>query len=1083
MNISHRSKLSVLLTDFGILLSRAIFFVLVYVLSASSQELYINEVMASNSTTIADEDGDFEDWIELFHSGAEPLNLNGIGLSDDYDRPFRWVFPDTVLHPGEFMLIWASGKNREQPGEELHASFSISAGGEEVLLTAQNGGLIDELAPIAIPTDISFGRRPDAAGEWFFFSEPTPGEPNLTQGYQNLLQEPEFSHEAGFYTDGFDLVLDHPDPDVIIYYTLDGSRPTDSSMVYTGRIEIEDRTGQTSTTPTMPDNRDIRKATVIRAAAKKQGYLSSSVKTKTYFVFPEHQPYTLPVISLSTAPENLFDEETGIYHSNNANERGRDWEREASFELFEKGGEPGLSQDIGIRIHGGWSRRFDQKSFRLYARNEYGDSRFYYQVFPSAPDEEYNRLILRNSGNDWRQTMFRDAAAQSLIRHINVDTQAYRPTVLYLNGEYWGIQNLRERYDKHYLQRVYDVDPENIDLLTGRNTVKEGDNSHYNTMIEFLVQENLSDDKAYRKAGEMMDIDNFLDYYTAQIYYANNDWPHNNIDFWRKRVDYQPGARPGHDGRWRWLLYDVDRSLGYHTNYTYNALEWVTSERNVRFDAEWPNIILRSLLENSEFENAFINRMADHLNTAFKPERVHQVIDSLAAFIEPEMEEYINRWSQPISMEAWLNYVEIMHQNAKNRPGFVQEHYSDHFNINGLIQLTADVSDDSHGYVQVNSISLIPSTPGIPDNPYPWTGTYFQDIPITLKAISRPGYSFSYWEIDGEEFTSAEIEIVADGPVSVEAVFEPADYFPVPYTLSDGDYLFEEWPEDAPAQTYPPHMRFVYMDENDPGLSAEKSGFTEGEYNLTSRTRINGLEEYGFAFINTGNEEGNEGYPGRRLGGAVLALDTRGKENIHVRFQAGTVRPNSRVYSLRLQYRIGNDGPFHNVTDPEGNAIEYLRNDKAGHSRLIGPVILPPAAHGEPMIQLLWRYYYTGDRLDNDSGQRSKLNISKIRVDEMEPVGIHDGDKDHPGEFALNQNYPNPFNPATNISYELPVDEHVRLDVYDVVGRRVATLVNQNQNSGRHQVTFDASGLASGMYIYRLQTESFTATQKMILLK
>jgi hypothetical protein len=219
---------------------------------------------------------------------------------------------------------------------------------------------------------------------------------------------------------------------------------------------------------------------------------------------------------------NLFGFDEGIYvpgqfHINGNNssgnyfQRGIEWERPASIELFENNGQKGFQQDIGIRIHGGWTRRYSQKTLRLYARNIYGESRLNYPVFPDQEYEGYNRLILRNSGQDFGHTIFMDAAAQSLIRHFNVDTQAYRPVIVFLNGEYWGIQNLRERYDRHYLERVYGIDPDNIDLLTGSNRVVEGSSNLYNAMVDYARSNDLSVNEHFEFMQIIMDVDNFME--------------------------------------------------------------------------------------------------------------------------------------------------------------------------------------------------------------------------------------------------------------------------------------------------------------------------------------------------------------------------------------------------------------------------------------------------------------------------------------------------------------------------------------------------------------------------------------------
>lgn len=184
---------------------------------AVSAAVRINEVMASNGSTIADEDGDFEDWIELHNHGEYPVDVSGWGLSDNYDDPFRWIFPEvTRLDPAEYLLVWASGKNRTDG--ELHTNFSISASGEEIIITRPEGIRVDELEPVVIPRDVSVGRIDGGGETWFFFGEPTPGAANATEAFLGVLDPPTFSHPAGFYEAGFSLEL-HASEGATVLYT------------------------------------------------------------------------------------------------------------------------------------------------------------------------------------------------------------------------------------------------------------------------------------------------------------------------------------------------------------------------------------------------------------------------------------------------------------------------------------------------------------------------------------------------------------------------------------------------------------------------------------------------------------------------------------------------------------------------------------------------------------------------------------------------------------------------------------------------------------------------------------------------
>ena len=773
-------------------------------------QVVINEVQSSN-TIIVDDDGDNEDWIELYNRSDSPVNLNGYWLSDDYDNPTRWAFPDVTLGAGETMVVWASNKDRHQPGLPLHTNFAISAGGEEILLSMPNGQLVDEALPVAIPTDISWGRYPNGADNWVFFEEPTPGADNVNEGYSEILEPPTFSASGGFYNNEFALNISHSDSSVTVVYTTDGSIPALESVggvpyqyknqyrempyhsegelltneyeshIYDGAITVEDRSSQPNKvtaistsyhgTPGYLPDEPVFKGTVVRARAFKDGARASPIVTHTYFITDSgDNQFSLPVVSFGIQEDALFGYHDGIHVAGsqfdqwrdrnsrgtpdggtpaNWHMRGVEWERPAHLELFEPGEiEAGLQQDLGVRIHGGWSRSGKLKSLRLYARNAYGDSRFNYQIFPDLEDDRFNRLVLRSSGNDRTYTLFRDAMIQALGEGLRLDTQAYRPTVTFINGEYWGILNFRERYDRHYLARTYDINSDNIDYISNYDDVGEGDDEHYQETLRFLENNSLVADAQFEEIKTRIDTDNYMDYTIANIFANNTDWPANNIDFWRLRTDeYQAGAPVGHDGRWRWLWFDADFGFGLYDGSrgaTNNTLRWATQSGGFP-NRDWSTIILRRLLENPEFKNDFVNRFSDLLNTNFSSDYVVSVIEDMKAAIEPEMADHIERWSHPEDMDKWHDNVDVMVDFAHNRPYYQRQHLRDYFGLGGDYTLTVGRSQAEQGHVRVNSIVVREGTAGVSADDDFWTGSYFAGVPIQLEAIPNPGYEFSHW--------------------------------------------------------------------------------------------------------------------------------------------------------------------------------------------------------------------------------------------------------------------------------------------------------------------------------------------------
>lgn len=396
----------------------------------------INEFVSSNGSTLSDEDGDQPDWIEIYNPGSDTLSLDGWYLSDDENLPMMWAFPDVTLEPGGFLVVYASGKDRTE-GDHLHTNFSIRSSGEPLLLSDASGVLIDFVEPVDLPRDVSYGRYPDGAANWLYFSDPTPEGPNITTGYHKLLAPPEFSKPGGFYQSSFDLELSVEEDDIEILYTLDGSEPNPDNLdgityrykmtyprdpgmepgeffeasirthLYSGApILIEDRTSIPNHLSMIPTNyhptgnnyrptENVFKGTVVRAISFRDGSLPSRVITHSYFVDDMGRDrYTLPVISLAIDPIHIVDYNDGLHVpgvdfdnwrlSNpttavnpfvpaNYQRRGREWEVRSNFEYFANDDSAAINMLLGTRIHGNVTRINPLKSIRLFARNSYDE--------------------------------------------------------------------------------------------------------------------------------------------------------------------------------------------------------------------------------------------------------------------------------------------------------------------------------------------------------------------------------------------------------------------------------------------------------------------------------------------------------------------------------------------------------------------------------------------------------------------------------------------------------------------------------------------------------------------------------------
>lgn len=627
-------------------------------------------------------------------------------------------------------------------------------------------------------------------------------------------QKPTFSQAPGYYSQGFLLELNAEDADEI-YYTLNGDEPDSTSLKYTSPIPITDRSGEEpsyslissithSYSPWVPPTGPVQLITVLRARSKK-GNAWSNITSGSFIVHPQGvDRYNIPVISMITDSLHLFDYETGIYvlgkvyddwraRNPGANEglatpanytqRGEEWERPAHFELFNETGIRDVSMDIGIRIHGGGSRSFQQKTFRVYTRDEYGNDAFDYPFFLDQPLRKYERLQIRNSGQDWMKTALIDGFMQTLVRHLPFETMAFRQSLLFVNGEFWGIANIRERYDDNYLNIKYDIPRSRIHYLSGNARVEEGIADHYTAMLAYIRENGLADSTHFEYIKTQINIESFTSYYLSNIYFNNRDWPHNNIDFWRYDAPYNADtAEEALDGRWRWMMFDTDFGFAWtdrHTEAKYQGQVQQNLLAHAIRDNHWSTFLMNELLKNESYKATFINSYRDLMNATFHKTRVVAILDSLQAVIAPYAQEHIDRWgnsdhrwSMPKSVEEWNTNVNYIRRFAQERESYLNDHFKIEFGLEELYPLSVGVIDTSMGYVQVNELEVRTSTPGITAYQYPQVHelAYFKNIPVQVKAVAYEGFEFSHWMNMADSTNTLQI---SDQTEPFVAVFKP----------------------------------------------------------------------------------------------------------------------------------------------------------------------------------------------------------------------------------------------------------------------------------------------------------------------
>ncbi len=551
-----------------------------------------------------------------------------------------------------------------------------------------------------------------------------------------LPLETVFSVPAGVYDQDIQLSLDVAHPDAEIVFTLDGRIPDPASAaLYSQPI---------------PLSADIPQAVVVRAQAFLPDGTSGPATSATYFMGMET---SLPMLSIIVDPDDFWDVEDGIYV--NHAQRGLEWERPVDLTYISADGETGFEVGAGVRIHGGWTRYFsDKKSLRLYFRDAYGARKLEYPIFGNEGQIAFDHLVLHNSSQDL--LLFRNQLVDQLAAQMDGYVTRSQPVLLFINGRPWGIYNVRERIDERWLEENYGTPAADIsDTPNNRGMQSEEqlavDTVHWENLMEFVLENDLADPANYAYLETQMDVDNFIDYYILQMYAANTDWPHHNVQQFRPRTQ---------GGRWEWTVWDndfafdrVDRQMVDHVL----NVEHPLGERMM--------ILLNKLLANPQFRNLFISRTADLLNTTLDTPNVLANIEKIVAELEPDIAYEQQRWD--IDAE-WDDIVTHMRNFAEQRPDIMREQTVESLELAGTATVSFAQADGEPGWIMVNDGQL---------HSLPWQGIYFQDSLVRLQAIPEPGYAFSGWEglLNLEEAGSNPISIQIVGDLSVTPRFTPLD--------------------------------------------------------------------------------------------------------------------------------------------------------------------------------------------------------------------------------------------------------------------------------------------------------------------
>lgn len=1159
------------------------------------QPLVLNEIVAANQASLYDEDGDTPDWIEIYNTSSTTLNLNGFGLSDDIDDPYKWVFETGQIGSGGHTVIFASNKDRQSlnitwslmfdegalwhyfvgtstpPGNwnrldflesqwqegpsgfgygdnddntiipttmsvymrntfsiadtsslpgmlfhidyddgyiaylngiefsranmgasggtvtnttpaasytepalpggghlpytliprdlfaqgdnviaievhnhsmsssditalpflslgelggsgsplpdylmapdqsQFHTNFKVSSDGETLVLTSPDGLSLDSVSVPALPADISWGREPDASDNWVYFNPPTPGNSNAG-GFSTLAAPPVLSPAPGFYNGGIALSMGVVPAGRIYKYTLDGTTPTLASPTYSAPLPLT-------------------QTTVIRVLTCAPDGTNPTQSSYSYFI---NEDAYLPVLSLIFEPGAFFDNDTGMYVMGpNASQSfphfganfWEDWEREVHIEYFEDGDDLSYAASAGAKIFGGWSRGNPQRSISLFARGRLGTSKFDYPFFPELNLDDFEAIVLRNAGNDWNSSGYRDGLMTGLVSERDIDKQAFQPVEVYFNGDYWGIYNLREKVNEHFVASHHDLDPDDIDLLgLDGSEVIHGENGHYVDLINYVNTHGLISEPDFEYIEERVDIRNFIDYQLSQIYFDNQDWPGNNIKFWRSR---QPG------GKWRWILYDTDFgfSIWSSNNYIRNTLEFATSPNGPAWpNPPWSTLLLRKFLTNPGFKRDFILTACDLLNQTFAYDRVDEALNRHQQWLLLSLPDHIARWNH-INITNWYNEGIIMDNFALNRPYYMRNHFRNKFNLGADSDLHVDVVPAGSGLIRVHSI--------IPES-YPWVGTYFSTVPLDVRAIALPGYQFSHWEGISGENVDLTISLLND--VDLTAVFSPL-------SPEDGAVVINEINFHSPSDYDAKDWIELY---NGTPLSVNLEGWSVSDGSDDNQFLLPAISLPAQAYL-------------------IVCSDSISFRNIHGGFP--------RIVG-DTDFNFSNGGELLRLFNADEIMVDSVRYDDEDP--------WPTAADGDgPTLELIhptldngiYTSWAASDNLGTPGLQNSRF---------ANPSALAEHNK--PEDFRLGMAFPNPFNARVSIPYTVPDPRSLQIDIYDLRGRlvRSETINPRGNGSGTYHwdgTTTSGKDCSSGMYVVLLTQDKLTSSAKIALLR
>ena len=716
----------------------------------------INEYSAANYSDYTDSYGDYEDWFELYNTGDSPQDLTGYYLSDKANNLTKFqISSPTLLNGNSHLRIFASGRDEEN-GSDIHTNFKIhqTKGNEWIILTAADGiTIIDSVFVKPCLTNHSRGRLTDGDEDWGVFTTVSPSNSN-NNAFEKYATQPIFSVQPGFYPSNISLEITSTEENSEIYYTTDGSYPNNGSILYTGPLTISE-------------------TSVIKAIAVSSNneVLNSFMEYGTFFI---NDTYTMPVLSVSG---NDLDVLLG----------GIQFVPLGTFEYYKQNGELADKARGEFNEHGNDSWAYDQRGFDYITRDQLGyNYAIKDELFRTKDRDKYQRLIIKAAANDNYPFAYggsgahiRDSYVQSLsqIADLRMDERSFEPCVMFLNGEYWGLYEIREKVDdKDFTDYYYDQDSVAF-LKTWANTwadvLSDGQTeasvmTDWDNIREFITNNDMSDPANYDYAKSVYNMGSLIDYFILNTYVVNADWLNYNTGWWHGLKE------DGDKKKWRYILWDMDNTFDHGANYTQVPTQNPNADpcnpEGLGDEGGQGHIpIWNALLDNDEFFADYINRWTDLSNSYFSCDFLIGHLDSLIDIIEPEMPAQIEKWGG--NYNTWQNNVQDMRDFITTRcemiNGGILDCYQDEYGIEGPYDVTIVVEPPLTGEISMNGFDLTES---------PFLGTYFGGITQEIEANANQDYTFDYWEFSTNtpiNSTNSTLEYSLSSDLTITAHFAP----------------------------------------------------------------------------------------------------------------------------------------------------------------------------------------------------------------------------------------------------------------------------------------------------------------------